>query len=86
MINPPVKTSQDFMYVMPSHIRAARGWLGWNLDEMQEKSGLSRDTISRFERGKQKIANDTRAVLFQTCFMAGVELLPDGLRARGMQP
>ena len=82
MINPPVKTSKDFMYVTPSHIRAARGWLGWNLDEMQEKSGLARDTISRFERGKQKIANDTRAVLYQTCLRAGVELRRDGLRVR----
>jgi transcriptional regulator with XRE-family HTH domain len=82
MIKQPVNSRQDYSFVRPEHIRASRAWLGWTLNEMQEKSGLARDTISRFERGKQQIANATRGILFQTLVREGILLLPDGLRVR----
>jgi transcriptional regulator with XRE-family HTH domain len=82
MTNTSVNRSKDYSFVSPEHVRASRAWLGWTLDDIQEESGLSRDTISRFERGKQNIANATRGILFQTLFNAGIEMLPDGLRVR----
>jgi transcriptional regulator with XRE-family HTH domain len=84
MINTSVNYVEDYSFVSPAHVRASRAWLGWTLDDLEEKSGLSRDTISRFERGKQKIANATRGILFRTLFNAGIEMRPDGLRVKGI--
>jgi transcriptional regulator with XRE-family HTH domain len=78
----PVKNITDYTFVKPEHIRAARAWLGWNLDEMQQKSGVDRDTISRFELGKKNIRNATRARLYRACYEAGVEILWNGLWVR----
>lgn len=77
-----VNGQTDYSFISPAHIRAARGWLHWNLNETQEKSGLDRMTISRFELGKQNIANSSRALLYETFKREGVELRPDGLHVR----
>lgn len=82
MINPSVNREKDYSFVSPEHIRAARGWLHWNLNKTQEMSSLDRMTISRFELGKQNIANATRGILFETFLREGVELVPDGIRVR----
>jgi transcriptional regulator with XRE-family HTH domain len=70
----------DYSFIGPNHIRAARGWLWWNLDEIEEKSGVSRGAVSKFETGKQNLSLKTREVLYEAFLAAGVELLPDGIR------
>jgi transcriptional regulator with XRE-family HTH domain len=82
MSKPPVKRYQDYSFVKPQHIRAARAWLGWNLHKMEEKSGLALDTVSRYERGAKKVLPETVAIMYRTFEREGVHLLPDGLRIR----
>jgi hypothetical protein len=85
MMRTPVKHYEEYSFVTPQHIRAARGWLGWNLHQMQEKSGLALDTVSRYERGAKKVLPETVAIMARTFQRAGVELLPGGIRARQPQ-
>jgi transcriptional regulator with XRE-family HTH domain len=80
-----VKTIQEYPFVTPRHVRAARAYLGWNLYKMQEKSGLALDTISRYERGAKGVLPKTVAIMYRTFEREGVELVPDGLRAKDMQ-
>jgi predicted transcriptional regulator len=77
-----VKHEKDFSYISPSHIRAARGWLGWNLDETSEKTGLSKKTISRYEVGRHDITHASAAKIYTAFLNNGVELAPDGLRSK----
>lgn len=81
MRKPSVKGKVDFSAVKAAHFRAARAYLGWKLVNAQEKSGVSLDVISRFERGKT--ANATEIVkekLYNAYLNAGVEIKADGLR------
>jgi hypothetical protein len=80
MSKPPVKNSQDLSFILPAHIRAARAWLGWTLDDAEAKSGISRDSISRFELDKKNFGAKSREKIFATFLAAGIELRPDGLR------
>ena len=82
MNRPSVKTAQEYQFVTPRHVRAARAWLGWNLHKMQEKSGLALDTISRYERGAKELLPKTVAVMYRTFEREGVELVRDGIRLR----
>ena len=75
-----VNINRDYSFVLPAHIRAARGWLGWNLDMAQEKTGLSRHTINRYETGYKKVSDETIAILVRTFEREGVLLRRDGLR------
>ena len=77
-----VNGQMDYSFIGPNHIRAARGWLWWNLDDMEEKSGITRGSISKFETGKMALSLKTRGVLYDTFLSKGVELLPDGIRVR----
>jgi transcriptional regulator with XRE-family HTH domain len=77
-----VNSKRDYSFVSPAHIRAARGWLAWNLDETQEKSGLSRHTINRYETGAKKVSAETLAILYRTFERAGVELRRNGIYVR----
>jgi transcriptional regulator with XRE-family HTH domain len=78
-----VNPQSDYSFVTPNHIRAARAWLGWNLREIEEKSGLALDTVSRYERGARKVLPETVAILARTFEREGVVLAPDGIRVRG---
>jgi transcriptional regulator with XRE-family HTH domain len=42
------------MAITPAQIRAARALLGWTLDELSEKSGISRRTLTDLESGTHK--------------------------------
>lgn len=75
----------DYSFVGPSHIRAARGWLWWSLDEIEAKSGVTRGAVSKFETGKRNLSVKTRKVLYDTFLREGVELLPNGVQAKDLQ-
>jgi transcriptional regulator with XRE-family HTH domain len=72
----------DYTFISANHIRAARGWLWWTLDDIEEKSGVTRGAVSKFETGKKNLSVKSRAILYRTFLREGVELLPDGLRAK----
>jgi hypothetical protein len=82
MSKPPVNQYPEYSFVRPQHIRAARAWLGWNLNKMGEMSGLALDTISRYERGAKQVLPETVAIMYRTFVREGIELLPDGIRVR----
>lgn len=77
-----VKHKKDFSYISPSHIRAARAWLGWNLDDASVKTGLSRKTIWRYEANKARITEESSAVIHAAFLENGLELLEHGVRVR----
>lgn len=41
----------------PVHLRMARAALGWSLRDLEAKSGVGRNTISRYECGKDILAS-----------------------------
>jgi hypothetical protein len=82
MSKPPVNQYPEYSFVRPQHIRAARAWLGWNLQKMGEMSGLALDTISRYERGAKKVLPETMAIMCRTFEREGVYVLPNGLKTR----
>jgi hypothetical protein len=44
----------------------APAWLGWTLDDTQEKTGFDRNTISRYKRGAVKLSRKTLEMLAAT--------------------
>ena len=62
--------------ITSAHMRMARAGLGWNLQNLAERSGVNPNTISRFEGGKDIMSSKLRqleAVLLQ----AGVEFIEE---------
>jgi hypothetical protein len=83
-MNSEVNFETDYGFVTPAHCRAARAWLGWNLDVAEEKTGLARDSISRFERGARLFSLKTREKLVRKFAEHGILLERDGLRVRAL--
>jgi transcriptional regulator with XRE-family HTH domain len=52
------------------------------LDDIEVKSGVTRGAVSKYETGKKNLSVKSREVLYNTFLKEGVELLPDGIRAR----
>lgn len=62
--------------ITPEASRAARGLLGWTLEMLAERSGVSFGTLTRFENGRPM--RGSTAAKIQTAFEAeGVELVID---------
>lgn len=58
----------------PPACRAARALLGWSLDDLAERVGITRDSLSRFESGRAMRESNLR--LIGEAFVAhGVEVL-----------
>ena len=53
-------------------LRAARAWLGWNLDEASAVAGVHRQTISRIESGQSAGTRETIRALVKTYADNGV--------------
>lgn len=73
------------MILTPENLRAARAFLGWSMRDLEEHSGVSRQTINALEGAKRKRAPyaDTVDTLVSTFAAHGVEILPppmDGVR------
>ena len=43
--------------IRPMHVRMARAALGWTLQDLEAKSGVGRNTISRYEAGHDILAS-----------------------------
>jgi len=64
--------------IAPAQLRAARAWLGWSQDELSLKSGVSKHSIARYERGRSVAYDETLAMLKSTLEAAGITFLFDG--------
>jgi transcriptional regulator with XRE-family HTH domain len=56
--------------------RAARGLLGWSLQDLAEQCGVSFETLSRFENGRP-MRDSTAAKLVAAFEAHGVELVTE---------
>ena len=66
-------------HIAPTQLRAARAWLGWSQDELALKSGVSKHSIARYERGLSVPYDDTLAKLKNTLEAAGISFHVDGV-------
>jgi transcriptional regulator with XRE-family HTH domain len=46
----------------PIHLRMARAALNWTVRQLEEKSGVGRNTISRYEAGSDILANSLESL------------------------
>jgi transcriptional regulator with XRE-family HTH domain len=58
-------------------VRAARGFVGWSIRDLAERSGVAVNTISRFENGTADAQMETLLKIQTTFEDAGVTF-PDG--------
>lgn len=69
----------------PAACRAGRALLGWTIDDLAAASDLTRDSISRFERGAFGMKPDTQERVVTAFASAGVEVFAaprDGARRK----
>ena len=78
-MNKLVKKKNKYSYISPSHLRAARAWMGWTLDIAVEKLGISRQTLWRYEASKNKISKFSAQKIYVGFRNNGIELKPEGL-------
>jgi transcriptional regulator with XRE-family HTH domain len=74
------------MMLTSEQYRAARALLRWDIQEVAERSGLSRFTLGNFESGKTKRLIPANAKVLRELFeAAGVQFLDGGavLRPKG---
>jgi transcriptional regulator with XRE-family HTH domain len=71
--------------ITPQQCRAARAWLDWKLDDLAEKSAVSKGTLNSFERGIRVPHDRTLRDIAAAFLVAGIELQFDGLRGVGVR-
>jgi DNA-binding XRE family transcriptional regulator len=71
--------------ITPQQCRAARAWLDWKLDDLVEKSAVSKGTLNSFERGVRVPHDRTLRDVARAFEEAGIELLFDGPRGIGLR-
>jgi transcriptional regulator with XRE-family HTH domain len=65
------------MSLTPEQCRAARALLDWSQPDLAEASGLTRQTIARFERGARTPHPTNRDTLRAALEAGGVEFLDE---------
>ncbi len=66
--------------------RAARALLGWGIEELAQRTDLSRNTISRFETGEGKPHRSTIKAIRTAFEQAGLEILANNDPSKGKGP
>jgi transcriptional regulator with XRE-family HTH domain len=67
-------TGTDMITIHAS--RAARGLLGWSLQDLAARTGISYESLSRFENGRP-VRDSTAAKIVAAFEAEGVELIAD---------
>jgi transcriptional regulator with XRE-family HTH domain len=73
MIPALVILAQDNTVVKPAQVKMARAALDWSLEDLAQKAGVHRNTISNFETGKFAGDPETLRKLQRALEAAGVE-------------
>ena len=63
--------------IYAAQIRAARGLLDWSQGELAERSGVSKQSVTRIENGTMDPRFSTITALYQAIRSAGVEMAED---------
>ncbi|MGQ9372056.1 helix-turn-helix domain-containing protein [Azospirillum sp. ST 5-10] len=69
--------------LLPLQCRAARGILGWDINDLSTATGLTRKTISDFENGKTGPQPRTLRDIRHALETAGVEFINAGATSAG---
>jgi transcriptional regulator with XRE-family HTH domain len=64
--------------ITPAQCRMGRSALRWTVSDVAERSGVSRNTVSRFEAEQVEPNPATLKVIRQALETAGIEFKPDG--------
>ena len=70
-------TNMPFRLIYAAKIRAARGLLNWSQGELAERSGVSKQSVTRIENGTIDPRFSTMAALNGAILAAGVEMAED---------
>jgi hypothetical protein len=72
--------TEDFAYLTPGQMRAARAFLRWNAADLAAKSGLGAATIQRAEAAEDtlKMTRANMLAVRRAFEAAGVRFTPDG--------
>jgi transcriptional regulator with XRE-family HTH domain len=62
--------------ITKEQVKMARAALGWGVRELAEKTGVTANTISRFENGADAMGG-TLAKIERVLIEAGLELIPE---------
>ena len=71
--------------ISPQQCRAARGWLGWTLDNLAEASSVSKATLVPFEQGKRLLQTRTARDIRRAFEDVGIEFQFEGARGVGIR-
>lgn len=72
-------SSPEESSLSPEQCRAARGFLGWRMEDLANRSGITRNTIQNFETGKHAPQPGTLTAL-RACFeAAGLRFAADAV-------
>jgi predicted transcriptional regulator len=63
--------------IYAAQIRAARGLLNWSQGELAERAGVSKQSVTRIEKGTMDPRFSTMAALNEAVRSAGVEMAED---------
>ena len=63
--------------VYAAQIRAARGLLNWSQAELAQRSGVSKQSVTRIENGTMDPRFSTMAALYDSFLSAGVKITMD---------
>ena len=71
--------------ITPAQCRAARGLLDWSQDELSKECGVSRKTLTEFERGNPRTLPRTIDEVRRVLEAAGVEFIPENGAGAGVR-
>ena len=63
--------------IYAAQIRAARGLLNWSQGELAERAGVSKQSVTRIERGASDPRLSSVSALYNAIRLAGVEVIID---------
>lgn len=70
--------------MLPVQCKMARVAVGWGVRELAEKSGVSTNTIARFERGEE-LKTSTIETIRSALEAAGIEFIPENGGGAGVR-
>lgn len=64
----------------PQKFRGARAVLDWTQDELAERAGVSKATISYFEKGTRAMLHNNKMACWKAFFAAGISFNCDSIK------
>ena len=79
------KGKRLFELMTPEQCRGARAMLGWSQDALAERSGVSKPTVTDFERGARTPMPMNLQALRRTLEEGGIEFIDEATGGRGVR-